>query len=93
MMALGEVQWPDWWEWELDLSLRHLRTRMVQREFSETDLRTMLEDATGYHEDDDDPRRYVIETQFNGDPWEVVVEPLADDETLVVITAWRQEPS
>jgi hypothetical protein len=41
----GEPQWPDWWEWELDLSLPHLRKRMIDRGFSETDLLTMLEDA------------------------------------------------
>jgi hypothetical protein len=36
--------WPDWWEWELEIS-PHILKRMVDRSFSETDLRLMLEAA------------------------------------------------
>jgi hypothetical protein len=86
----GEVQWPHWWEWEVNLSLPHLQKRMVDRGFNQTDLLTMLEDATGYHEDDQEGR-YVIETRFEGNPWEVVVEPLLDDWTLLIITAWKKD--
>ena len=82
------MEWPDWWEWELDLSLSHLRKRMLDRTFSETDLLTMLEDATDYHEDYE-PGRYVIETRHGGHSWEIIVEPLVDDEILLVISAWR----
>ena len=38
------MEWPDWWEWELELS-PHLEKRMVDRDFTELDLRTMLENA------------------------------------------------
>ncbi len=44
------VEWPDWWSWELELSV-HVQIRMVDRAFKETDLRSMLEDTTGYHRD------------------------------------------
>jgi hypothetical protein len=33
--------WPDWWEWEIDLT-PHLLKRMEDRDFSEVDLREML---------------------------------------------------
>jgi hypothetical protein len=81
---------PEWWDWELDLSIPHLQKRMVDRNFSETDLRTMLEDATGYH-GDYEPGRYVIETRHGGCPWEIVVEPQVDDQTLMVISAWKAD--
>jgi hypothetical protein len=61
---------------------------MINRGFSETDLRTILADATGYREDCE-PGRYVIETRHDDQDWEIVVEPSADDETLLVISAWR----
>ena len=38
---------PTWWDWELELSF-HLEKRMLQRDFTEIDLRTMLDRATGY---------------------------------------------
>ena len=42
--------WPAWWDWEIELS-PHLLKRMVDRRFTEVDLRRMLERATGYRED------------------------------------------
>ncbi len=41
---------PEWWDWPLELS-PHVLKRMVDRGFSEADLRTMLEDAQGISED------------------------------------------
>ena len=38
--------WPDWWAWELELS-SHVEKRMGDRDFSEVELRDMLERATG----------------------------------------------
>jgi hypothetical protein len=43
-------EWPQWWSWELELS-PHLMKRMADRGFDETELRLMLEDSSGYHED------------------------------------------
>ena len=39
--------WPSWWDFELELS-SHLLKRMKDRGFTETDLREMLEAASGY---------------------------------------------
>jgi hypothetical protein len=61
---------------------------MLDRGFSETDLRTMLEDATGYHEDFE-PGRCVIETRHGGQTWHVIVEPLVADKVLLVVTAFK----
>jgi hypothetical protein len=44
------VNWPDWWNWELQLSA-HLFRRMKDRQFNEADLRLMLEEAAGYRPD------------------------------------------
>jgi hypothetical protein len=40
-------KWPDWWEWEPELS-PHLLKRMADRRFTEVDLREMLEKAEGW---------------------------------------------
>ena len=82
------LEWPGWWEWEVDTTLSHLLKRMLDRSFNETDLRTMLEAATGYHEDHE-PGRYVIETRHGGKLWHVIVEPLVLEEILIVVTAYQ----
>jgi hypothetical protein len=60
---------------------------MIDRSFSETDLRQMLELATGYRPDFD-PGRWVIETAWLGRPWEVIVEPINAEKLLLVVTAF-----
>jgi hypothetical protein len=79
--------WPTWWDWELELS-SHLFKRMAEREFSEIEVRRMLSIATGLHRDVV-PGRWVIETRHKRKPWEVIVEPDADAQVLVVITAYQ----
>ena len=39
--------WPEWWSWELKFT-PHLLKRMVDRRFSEVDLRIMQDAATGF---------------------------------------------
>lgn len=80
------TNWPEWWDWELELS-PHLLKRMIDRGFSETDLRAMMETAAGFREDAE-PGRWVIETTHDSSPWQVIVEPDADENLLVVITAF-----
>jgi len=80
------VEWPEWWEWELELS-PHLLKRMVDRGFSETDLRSMMHAAAGCQEADQ-PGRWVVATTHGGRSWEVIVEPDSEDRLLVVITAY-----
>ncbi len=85
---MGDVgEWPEWWTWEIELSA-HVLKRMVDREFTETDLRTMMEDADG-HKEDVEPGRWVIETHHAGRQWEIVVEPIATEQVLLVVTAYR----
>lgn len=77
---------PTWWDWELELSF-HLEKRMLQRDFTEIDLRTMLNRATGYHPDLIEGR-WIIATTHRYQPWEVIVEPDFLERLLVVITAY-----
>jgi hypothetical protein len=78
--------WPEWWDWELELS-PHLLKRMGDRRFTEVDLRRMLERATGHREDVVEGR-WVIETRHTRRAWEVVVEPDRERRLLVVVTAY-----
>ncbi len=86
-MVQSPDDWPDWWERELDCFNPHLLKRMVDRRFTEADLRDMLNRATG-REANHEPGRYAIQTTHNGRDWEVIVEPDADAELLVVVTAY-----
>jgi hypothetical protein len=60
---------------------------MSDREFSEVDLRAMLEKATGFRKDSIEGR-WLIKARHRGRPWEVVVEPDFEMQRLVVITAY-----
>lgn len=82
-------RWPSWWAWELELS-PHLLKRMLDRGFSETDLRRMMTDATGLHRSNE-PGRWIVETAHEDRPWNVIVEPDPSDRTLVVITGYPVE--
>lgn len=78
--------WPDWWDWELELS-PHLLKRMTDRRFTEIDLRRMLERAPGHRKDVVEGRR-VIATRHRARAWEVIVKPDRERQLLVVITAY-----
>ena len=73
---MPQSNWPAWWKFELELCA-HLQDRMIDRGFSEADLRL----------------RMVIATTHLGDAWEVVVEPDEVDQVIVVITAYKETPS
>jgi hypothetical protein len=77
--------WPEWWDWELELT-PHLEKRMEDRDFTEVDLREMLEQAQSYRADVV-VGRWVIGTRYRQEPWEVIVEPDSASALLVVITA------
>jgi len=83
---LDSKRWPDWWEWELELS-PHVLKRMEDREFNEVDLRTMLGRATSFQRDIVDGR-WMIFAQRRRHPWEIIVEPDSDARQLVVVTAY-----
>lgn len=80
------MEWPGWWDWELEIT-PYLRKRMLDRDFSEVDLRRMLDDAQAYRRDAVEGR-WVVETVHASHRWEVVVEPDALDQIVVVITAY-----
>ena len=80
------MAFPDWWEWELELT-PHVEKRMEDRGFTEVDLRRMLETAAGFRTDVV-PDRFVVEARFQGRRWEVVVEPDEVAHLLVVVTAY-----
>jgi hypothetical protein len=81
------AEFPEWWEWELELSA-HLLKRMVDRGFSEIDLRLMMENAIGIVEDEVAPGRWIVETRHAGEQWHVIVEPDFGDQVVVVVTAY-----
>ena len=83
------MNWPPWWQWELEFT-PHLEKRMVQRDFTEIDLRSMLAAAKGYRADVV-AERWIIETRHRGRAWEVIVEPDVAERLLVVITAYPNE--
>ena len=63
---------------------------MLDRRFTEVDLRRMLEHAGGYHADVVEGR-WVIETRHNRKDWEVIVESDNKQKLLVVVTAYPVE--
>jgi hypothetical protein len=79
-------KWPDWWEWELELS-PHLLKRMVDRSFTEVDLRHMMERAASLHADIVEGR-WIVSCHHERDRWEVIVEPDFEQQLVVVVTAY-----
>ncbi len=80
------MEWPEWWQWELELS-PHLLERMIDRGFSEIELRQMLESATGYSQSFD-LSRFVVASRHDGRVWNVIVEPDETEHQLIVVTAY-----
>jgi len=80
------MEWPDWWDWELEIS-SHCRKRMRERDFSEIDLRAMLEDATSVLEQEHGT--FIVETVYEDTPWEVIVCPDEERQLVVVVTGYK----
>ena len=81
------MRWPTWWDWEREFT-PHVLKRMVDREFTELDLRHMLEDASSLRPDVEEGR-WVVTARHRRRVWEIVVEPDEAERVLVVITAYR----
>ena len=77
---------PVWWDWELELT-PHLEKRMEDRDFTEVDVRLMLEHASSYRAGES-KGRFTVQTRLRGRAWEVVVEPDEVEHLLVVVTAY-----
>lgn len=80
------MDWPDWWSWDLEVT-PHLLKRMIDRQFNEADLRSMLEVATRFRPSSEEGR-FIIETIHDHRSWEVVVEPDPAICVLIVVTAY-----
>jgi hypothetical protein len=80
------MQWPNWWTWDLELT-PHLEKRMEDRQFTEVDLRSMLQEAYDFRPDVVEGR-FVIASRRTGRGWEIIVEPDFEESLLVVITAY-----
>ena len=77
---------PEWWEWDLEIT-PHVEKRMEQRDFTEIDLRRMLDSANRIRKDSLEGR-WIVETTHRGTNWEVILEPDVEDTLLVVVTAF-----
>lgn len=63
---------------------------MIDRRFTEVDLRRMLEHATSFKRDAIEGR-WVISSRHRRRHWEIILEPDFDARLLVVITAYPLE--
>ncbi len=68
----------------------HLLKRMVDRRFTEVDLRRMLGGAKSSQRDVVEGR-WLIDTAHRRRHWQVIVEPDTIDHLLVVVTAYPLE--
>lgn len=80
------AEWPVWWTWEIEVS-PHAFKRMAERDFTELELRRMLDLAYSVASDIV-PGRWRVRTRLHRRPWEVIVEPDVEARHLVVITAY-----
>jgi hypothetical protein len=60
---------------------------MLDRDFTEVELRQMLEDSARSRADFVEGR-WAIETRHRGEAWEIIVEPDERTQLLIVITAY-----
>jgi Domain of unknown function (DUF4258) len=79
------MEWPEWWEWELDIS-SHAMKRMPERHFDEPTLRAMLEDATGLSEQVHGT--FIVESHYESRRWEIIVSPDYEKQVIVIVTAY-----
>lgn len=65
-----------------------MERRLIKREFTEIELRRMTEHATGFDRDDKEGR-WVIAVRLRRADWEIIVEPIPEEEVLEVVTAYE----
>ena len=63
---------------------------MIDRRFTELDLRRMLQHASGYSRDVMEGR-WIIKARHEKKDWEVIVEPDHERKLLVVVTGYPAE--
>jgi hypothetical protein len=74
---------PDWWNWDIELN-SHVLKRMADRNFNETELRLMLEDATQWIEQSHG--KWIVSCRLNSAAWEAIVRPDKAECCIVVAT-------
>ena len=77
---------PDWWDWEIELT-PHIEKRMEDRDFTEVDLRAMMDKASAIRPDVVEGR-WVVEARYRRKRWEIIVEPDETERLIVAITAY-----
>ena len=85
---MAPLREPRWWSWELEHS-PHVEQRMVDRDFSEVDLRRMIETAREVVPDHVEGR-WQVRTALEKRPWVVIVEPDDEERCIVVVTAYPE---
>lgn len=83
------MSFPIWWDWELEF-IPHIEKRMIQRGFTEIELRAMLLNVNSIEKDKEEGR-FLIKSKHNGNNWEIIVEPDGIEKLVVVITAYPIE--
>jgi hypothetical protein len=82
------MQWPEWWDWKLAFTY-HVELRMEDRDFTELELRRMLDVAAGV-QPGRVPGRFQVATRHGGKGWIVVLEPDLEERLLYVVTAYPE---
>ncbi len=77
---------PEWWDWELEIT-PHVEKRMIQRSFTEIELREMFDRATTLRPDKE-IGRYVAVSTLHSANWEIILEPDINEKLIVVVTAY-----
>lgn len=77
---------PVWWDWEIELSV-HVLKRMVERRFSEVDLRRMMDSALNCYRARQ-AGRWIVEARHGRRSWRIILEPDLERELIVVVTAY-----
>ncbi|HEX3346144.1 MAG TPA: DUF4258 domain-containing protein [Polyangiaceae bacterium] len=85
------MAFPAWWSWPLELT-PHLEERMFDRDFTEVDLRTMLQRARSVSPSAVESR-FMVDVRHRRRPWVVIVEPDRARRRVLVITAYAKESS
>jgi len=82
---MSEASWPHWWDWEIEF-IDHAYDSMADRHVTEAEVRQMLEEAAQLRRDHESGR-WAVFTRWQSRPWKIIVEPEADEQKLLVITA------
>jgi hypothetical protein len=80
------MRWPVWWDWDLELT-PHVLKRMLDREFTEVDLRQMLENTSSLGRDVEEDR-WIATSRHRRRAWEIFVEPDEGEHVLVPLIRW-----